>query len=142
MSAITKGYKVSFRMKNGEIVKLPRAFGIIHDPDGEAFNKCEVFFASIRKTQRAPSKTNPKATRYFGKNYVQREAVVDVPKGPWNSIGEVVEIFYERTVGSQYAGRYFHVFKQRSPMLSKCKSTYRLALQNGCIVDDRGFVFP
>jgi hypothetical protein len=42
----------------------------------------------------------------------------------------------------KYAGAYFHPFKSFSPTLSRSGRFYRLELRNGCVVDDRGFVFP
>lgn len=142
MSIIIKGSRVAFIMANGRTMRLPAGYGIIHDPDGVALPRCEVFFGPYRRTNRPAVKASKKAARYFGKQYVPKEGSVDVPKGPWNPVGEVVEILYERTKGSQYAGKYFHPFKSFSPTLSRCSRYYRLALRNGCIIDDRGFVFP
>jgi hypothetical protein len=139
MALIVKGSGIVLFFKDGSSKRFP-GMGFIHDPDGEYFDKCEVFIGKVVKTQRKPAKTSDKANRYFGSRYTQREATVDIPAGPWVPQGEVVEIRYVRK--GQYAAKYFHVFKQRSPMLSKCRSYYCLALQGGCIVDDRGFVFP
>lgn len=140
MALIIKGNSVVFVMKDGQRLRCPPSYGIIHDPDGEHFSRCEVFIGPIKKTQRRPTKSTNKANRYFGTRYVQKVALVDVPKGPWNPVGECVEILYKRP--GQYANKYFHIFKKRSPMVSKCKRYYRLNLKDGCIIDDRGFVFP
>jgi hypothetical protein len=142
MSIVIKGSRVVFILQNGRKVRLPPSYGIIHDPEGKVLPRCEVFFGPYVKSKRIASAPSKKARKYFGSKYSPKEATVDVPDGPWNSIGEVVEILYERTKGSQYAGKYFHPFKEFSPELSKSKRYYRLALRNGCIVDDRGFVFP
>jgi len=142
MSIVIKGSRVVFILSDGRKVRLPPSYGIIHDPEGTSFSKCEVFFGPYRKTRRVAESPSRKARQYFGPKYTPKEAIVDVPKGPWKSVGEVVEILYERTKGSQYAGKYFHPFKSFAPELSKSGRHYRLALRNGCIVDDRGFVFP
>jgi hypothetical protein len=147
---VIKGSKVSFLMQDGTTYRLPLSYGIIHDPDGTELHRCTVYFGRYVKSHKAAAKPSRKATRYFGQKYSQREAVVNVPDGPWADVGETVKIFYERTQGSQYEGPYFHnfkqryffIFKQRSPTLSKCKGYYRLQLKDGCIIDDRGFVFP
>lgn len=143
MTVLIKGSKVVFIMKDDSKIRPSSSSGIIHDPDGQAFDRCTVYVGPVTYTRRRPQSVPSKATRYHGRNYKHRIVEVQVPvDGPWKPLGEVVEILYERTRGSQYAGRYFHKFKQRSPRLFKCKSYYRLDLQGGCIVDDRGFVFP
>jgi hypothetical protein len=124
----------------GKVISLPAAYGIIHDPEGEHFDRCECFFGPYKSTQRKVEMTS-KAKAYMGPSYPARFAVVDVPRGPWNSVGEVAQIFYRRP--GRYSGKYFHPFKDGyAPTLSKCGRFYRLSLPGGCIVDDRGFVFP
>ena len=143
MTVLVKGSKVVFLMKDGSKIRPSAGCGIIHDPDGQAFNRCVVYVGPVVHTRRKPNSIPSKATRYYGRNYAPHVVQVQVPiDGPWREIGEVVEILYERTRGSQYEGKYFHIFKRRSPRLSRCKGYYRLELQDGCIVDDRGFVFP
>ena len=139
---VIKGSKVEFTLKDGRTFKLPRDYGMIHDPDGAELNRCTFYFASYAKTGKPAKKTSRKATRYFGKKYVLKETRVTIPEHGWTDIGEAVEIRYERTKGSQYAAKYFHVFKKRSPMLSRSGRCYRLELKDGCVVDDRGFVMP
>jgi hypothetical protein len=139
---LVKGTKVVFLMKDGSKIRPKASFGMIHDTEGEVFDKCTVFVGPYKKTRRTPKTIPSKATRYFGDQYQTHECIVNVPSGPWKPLGEVVQILYERTKGSKYAAKYFHIFKTKSPRLSKCGAYYRLNLQDGCIVDDRGFVFP
>jgi hypothetical protein len=142
MSIVVKGSKVVFIMTDGREIRLPRGYGIIHDPEGKALPRCEVFFGPVKKTKRIAANPSSKVRRYFGSKYTPKEGVVDVPSGPWHSVGDANEILYERTKGSQYAGNYFHPFKRFPPTVSKCGRYYRVSLKDGCIVDDRGFVFP
>lgn len=143
MTVLVKGSKVIFKMKDGRVIRARPSFGIIHDPDGQAFDRCTFYVGPVVHTRRRPDSVPSKAIRYYGRSYQPHVIQVEVPThGTWKELGEVVEILYERTRGSQYAGKYFHIFKQRSPKLSKNKSYYRLELQGGCIADDRGFVFP
>lgn len=124
----------------GKIVTLPTDHGIIHDPDGQAFDRCEVFFGPYRKTRRRAEMTKA-ARAYMGSDYPASYAVVDLPRGTWKPLGEVAQIFYKRP--GRYDGKYFHPFKRgHAPHLFKCGRFYKLALPGGCIVDDRGFVFP
>lgn len=138
---LIKGHTVILELANGLVMKLPRSFGIIHDPTGEALPRCDVFFGAYRKTDKVGTPTR-QSTAYFGRRYQPKNTTIDIPRGPWKNIGEVVQILYVRTEKSQYAGKYYHPFKKVHPVVSKCKSYYKLALPNGCILDDRGFVFP
>jgi hypothetical protein len=143
MTVLVKGYKVIFKMKDGSRITARSSYGIIHDPEGQVYDRCTVYVGPVVHTKRRPNAVTSKAKRYYGSKYQPHVVQVEVPThGPWKPCGEVVEILYERTKGSQYEGKYFHIFKRFSPKLLKCKSYYRLELQGGCIVDDRGFVFP
>jgi hypothetical protein len=126
------------KMIAGKIITLPSSYGIIQDPEGESFNRCEVFFGPFKITARRVKMTSA-AKAYMGSSYPGRSAIVDVPKGSWNSLGTAVQIFYRRP--GRYSGGYYHPFK-KGLNLSKNGRFYRLSLENGCIVDDRGFVFP
>src|SRR5271156_6191660 len=116
MTIIIKGSHVRFELKrpdgapsaekkpkeiSGKIVVLPVGYGIIHDPDGAHFDRCECFFGAYKSTQR-PVEMTTKAKAYMGPSYPARFAVVDVPRGPWNSVGEVAQIFYKRP--GRYSG--------------------------------------
>lgn len=145
---VIKGDHVSFELDNGRIVRLPSSYGIVHDTRGTSLPRCNIYFGPFRKTD-IPVYTPPSDARaYFGKRYVPRKAEVDVPTGAWNSLGNVVQIFYRRTPGSEHGGKYFHPFYKRAyfnkqPLvLSRLKSFYRIELPSGCIVNYRGFVFP
>jgi hypothetical protein len=138
MTIIVKGEKVVFRMKDGSQVRPPAGYGMIHDPDGKQLPKCVVFVGPVKRTQQ-PVESKGAAKAYFGKLQL-RKAIIARPGGSWKPIGECVEILYVRK--GRYAGSYFHPFKKFSPVLSRCGRYYRLELRNGCIVDDRGFVFP
>lgn len=153
---IVKGEAVAFEMQRpagapearddpqntyGRILKLPRNYGIIHDPDGEEIPRCECLIGPYTRTRQRANLTRL-AKHYFGKNYPAVIVSVDRPqKSKWQMIGEVAQIFYERR--GKYAAKYFHPFKTGyGPTLLKQGRFYRLALARGCIVDDRGFVFP
>jgi hypothetical protein len=140
---VIKGSHVRFELADGSIVHPPASFGMIHDPDGETLSKCDVYVGPYKKGRKEVPLTRH-ARSYFGRSYVTRSANVDVPGGPWNPVGDVVQIFYRRPATTQTAkhrGNYFH--KMKKPVgLSKCRSFYRLELPDGCIVNERGFVFP
>jgi hypothetical protein len=137
---LIKGKQVKMEMANGKIVRAPASYGIIHDPDGSQLPKCFVFIGPY-KTSKKPVEMTGDAKSYFGSDYKPTSAVVDVPRGPWKSMGDVVQIFYKRP--GKYAGKYFHLFDKRTTvLLSKCRNHFRLELPGGCIVNWRGFVYP
>lgn len=136
---IIKGERVAFKMADGSVKRCPPSYGIIHDPDGRQLPRCVVFVGPVRRTQQ-PVEGDRKVRAYFGSDYKPKKAFVDLPARAWHPVGEVVEILYARR--GRYAASYFHPFKKFSPSLSKSGRFYRLELRDGCIVDDRGFVFP
>lgn len=136
---VIKGERVIFKMAGGRTVRVPAAYGIIHDPTGKQLPKCVVFVGPVRRTQQ-PAEGDSRSKAYFGTKYQPKRAFVELPRRTWQPVGEVVEILYVRR--GKYAGSYFHPFKRFSPSLSRSGRFYRLELRDGCIVDDRGFVFP
>ena len=136
---IIKGERVVFKMADGSTKRLPPAYGMIDDPDGRQLPKCVVFVGPCRRTKE-PLDGGGKARAYFGSKYPTKKAFVALPAKSWHPVGEVVEILYMRR--GKYAASYFHPFKKFSPTLSRSGRYYRLELRDGCIVDDRGFVFP
>lgn len=127
----------------GPILTLPDNYGIIHDPEGYQLPFCDVYFGPFEVTQQKTELTR-KAKAYFGRGYEGHRAIVDVPvQGPWEPVGETIQIFYKRR--GKDTRKFFHEKKQPVP-LSRCTSRgvthYRLELPNGCQLDDRGFVWP
>jgi hypothetical protein len=137
---LIKGDAVAFETDEGKIVRLPRRYGIIHDPSGKQLPRCETYFGPYR-TVGGHIEMTREAKHYFGRSYRPRKVVVDRPKGPWNPVANVVKIFYVRK-GAIAPGGFHHSFRGAPLELAKSGKFYRLSLGNGCIVDDRGFVFP
>lgn len=137
---LIKGQNVKFEMSDGGWVAPPSSHGIIHDPDGSQLERCFVYVGPYKATNEQISLTKD-AKSYFGPDYKGTKATVDVPDGPWNLVGEAVQILYRRP--GKYRGKYFHFFNQKTTVLiSKCRNHFRMELPNGCIVNWRGFVFP
>lgn len=135
---VVKGDRVAFGIEGGGRKKIPARYGIIHDPEGKDLPRCEVFFGPYRVVAGRPEISRA-AHKYFRDGYVPKCVTVDVPTGPWEPAAQVTHIYYFRR--GMIRGGFNHPFR-RGVELSKCGSWYRLALKNGCIVDDRGFVFP
>jgi len=149
MTILIKGDHVRFEMTDGSMVTLPEAHGIIHDPEGYQLPYCDVYFGPFETTRQRVELTK-KAKAYFGRGYEGNRAIVDVPiEGPWEPIGESIQIFYKRR--GKDTRKFYHPKKQ-PVRLSRCTARvaregasgtfYRLELPNGCVLDDRGFVWP
>jgi hypothetical protein len=52
-----------------------------------------------------------------------------------------VMIYYVRR-GVRAPDGFHHPYKSKSPVLYKCGKLYKLDLGDGCLVDDRGYIFP
>lgn len=135
---------------DSKILRLPPTYGIIHDPEGTSLPRCLVFFGPYRSTAN-PVKLDRTARKYFGSSYQPVAASVDIDvHGNWIPVNPslVVQIWYLRRgdvgVKGPHQGRFFHPFKSVTPplVLSKCGRNYCLEMPNGCIINDRGFVFP
>ena len=138
---LIKGRRVWCEMRDGREIYCPASFGMMHDPEGEHWPACVLLIGPYRRSRRSVDLSNA-AKDYFGPDYDGHEASIDVPQGAWKSLGEVSEIFYERT-GLTHPGDYRHAFRKDSHViLSKSGRFFRLELPKGCVVNWRGFVNP
>jgi hypothetical protein len=133
--------RVAFEMSDGKILKLPAGYGTIHDPDGTLLPKCDVFFGPFKKTGRKAEMTRSQR-RYFGSDYKAKLATLpNIPREGWKPLKtKVVQIFYVRR-GTRAPGGFHHPFK-RGLTLSKNGRLYKLSAGAGCLIDDRGYVYP
>jgi hypothetical protein len=139
MSILIKGDHVRFEMTDGSMITMPDSYGIIHDPEGYSLPYCEVFFGPFEVTRQRVDLTS-KAKAYFGRGYEGRRAIVDVPiQGPWEFVGETIQIFYKRR--GKDTRKFYHPQK-RPVRLLRCGKFYKNELPDGCVLDDRGFVWP
>lgn len=151
---LVKGDQVAFGTTESTDASRPDAFlpprwGMIHDPDGEQLPRCEVYFGPYRRLP-APKRGREArlvltraAKDYFGPSYQATPIVVERPKQNWKHVAYVVKIFYVRgRRGGIHPGAYHHSFKGQPLLLESSGSFFRLSLRDGCIVDDRGYVFP
>ena len=140
---LIKGNAVILETVDGEEIPLPKHYGIIHDPEGDDLPRCEVFFGPYRLLAGRPEGTTRSAVKYFGRHYQPRLMMVNIPENGWRFEALIVQILYKRGLrGAHHAGGFHHPFQKAPLTLSRSGRYRRLSLPNGCIVDDRGFVFP
>ncbi len=141
MSIRVESDRVAFDMVDGKKLKLPASYGTLHDQEGTVLPKCDVFFGPFKKTKK-PVEMSRSERRYFGAQH--RAVLAELPKIPvdgWKKVGDVVMIYYVRR-GHRAPGGFHHPFKSRHPTLYKQGRLYKLSLGTGCLVDDRGYIYP
>lgn len=126
-------------------VVLPPDFGHVHDQDGELLDRCDVYLCRYRIDRRSrisiPDELLRQAHDYYGEDARLVRARVEIPDGPWQRVGVVETIWYTRY--GKEEGPWFHPFEDKAELLkSRCCQAYLLRLPDGCIVNDRGYVWP
>ena len=140
MTILIKGRDISFEVLHGKTLTLPKSHGMIHNPDvGGDGERCRVYFGPYEKTDGAVTKLTTRARNYFGGDYQGRHAYVNFPSGKWKLSCTIMAIFYQRD--GEHADYYRHEFERPLPLYELGKF-YRLNLGKGCVLNDRGYVFP
>jgi len=152
-TAFVKGTHVMFDMADGTTIKCPARDGMLHDPRGQVWPRCRVLIGPFKRTRRKIEATK-EMEKYYGKDYEPVAAIVNLPsrRAKKKRLGEVTMIYYVRT-GTRAPYGFHHPFKSESKFLGavlrrhpaelyEVGQFYELVLPNGCIVDDRGYVFP
>jgi hypothetical protein len=120
---------------------LPPHYATLHDQEGEILPKCEVFFTPWKDTGR-PIETTSSHRRYFGSSHQSKLAYLPrIYVDGWKPVGEVTQIFYVRR-GTRAPDGFHHPFTQHPPTLYKNGRLFKMALIDGCLVDDRGYRWP
>ena len=140
-AAVCKGTHVIFEMVDGPDVRPTASSGMLHEP-GRRY----IYVGPFRKGEPV-DRVPDEAQRYLGRFYTIHRGGADIPRsGPWERIGEVTCIFYQRH--GDRAGRMRHkinkpslarLFKGKSRVtLSKHGSWYRVELPSNAIVELSG----
>lgn len=154
-----RGDIVSIELTNDKVVELPDDWGLIHDPSGVGVDKCEVFIAPFtegRRTRNSElSNVGDDARAYYGFGEELHDVTVEIPNGPWERVGDISCINYDRY--GELEGPYYHdtdVPKRRSErailmrqrraevLCGKRVRAFRISLPDGCRITAHGFVWP
>jgi hypothetical protein len=101
-----------------------------------------------------PKEVHDAALEYWGEDYKLKQGFVELPKGPWDRVGRIVRVYYDRY--GELASPYQHPFKQEvkdAAVLYKqqrsqrygpkgAHKAYRISLPDGCVINAHGFVWP
>jgi len=127
-------------------VVLPGGYVVVHDTTGNLLSKCDLYIVKWYSLQGVsvsdlPHRELSAARKYYGAKTPIKVGSVDVPDGSWSEVGDVQFIRYFRAGHAQ--DTYEHMFDPPVKVYD-CDSplAWRLPLPEGCIVDDRGFVWP
>lgn len=145
MTILAKGDQVSFfRASDGKKLTLPKHFQIVHDTTGSTCRHCDVFVCAIgpRTPRNVTTGTDEDARNYFGKSARLAAKVVDLPRGPWSRLALVDAIWYRRPFLGELVP-YEHPYNPEVWLyVSRTEHAYKIALPDGCSIDERGFVWP
>lgn len=138
--------RIGFQMADGTDIFLPAHYATFKDQSGEVLPQCDVFFGPYKNIS-GRAEMGHGHRRYFGSGHKPTLANIgDIPVNGWESLGRVEQIFYVRR-GRRAPGGFHHPYKtSRQPILytqvDHRRRIYKLSLGDGCLVDDRGYVFP
>lgn len=126
-----------------DIVLTP-GFVLVHDTEGAVFGKCEFYVVRWKSRQPNDVDFSSNADMRAAKDYFGTEEIevgsVEIPRGPWVRVCRVQLIRYRRY---GYAKGFEHPYA--TPVwLHECRKplAWKLALPEGCIVNERGFIKP
>lgn len=146
---LIKGDLVKIELIDGDIIQLPDDWGMAHDPFGVCMPKCTFVvcpYVFVRTVDAVPDEElRILADAYFGKGYPLFEAMVELPTGPWQRVGQAAQIYYARH--GKIHGLFHHPYKDREDFpvmldVNRKQTGYRIHMPDGCIVNAHGFVFP
>jgi hypothetical protein len=151
---MVRGDIVAFDLEGGDPdhpMTLPDDFGMVHDPTGTVLDPCVVYICRCKfDWKKSPSihkSIEQIAFDYFGDDVDLVNASVAIPEGPWQFVGVVKTIHYERYGSDEsHDGPFFHPFSDSLPDVelykSRCANAYMLQLPEGCVLNERGYVKP
>jgi hypothetical protein len=146
MAFLVKGDQVSFvRARDGHVIYMPPSHVMVHDVHGELVRTCDLYVVPYVHTRNGASDSDKslrkKAEEYYGKTTPLEMGTVDVPTQGWHRVAATYAIRYRRM--GKHKGLYQHEFAEL-PWLEQNRSTlaFRLPLPDGCVLNDRGIVWP
>jgi len=150
---LVRGDVVSCELADGRSVEFPEDWGLVHDPTGICVNQCEVFVcpysAKTPLRHRLPPDVADAAHSYWGKGERLLEGFVELPEGPWERVGVIQRLYYDRY--GELSSPYQHPFEKGATLYKQRKAqkyhsgrhrAYRISLPDGCVINAHGFVHP
>jgi hypothetical protein len=127
-------------------IELPRGFVVIHDTAGKLLSPCDLYIVKWYSNKGVAVSDLPhdelaSVREYYGAKTKIKVGLVEIPEGPWEKVGRVQLIRYFRAGKAE--DTYEHEFDPPVDLFDCARPlAWRLPLPQGCVVDDRGFVWP
>lgn len=129
-------------------VRIPASHVLVHDTTGDLLSRCDLYAVKWHRARTenlldtsVSSEALNDAREYFGISAAPEIGLVDIPEGPWRRFARVQFIRYRRAGNS--GGLFEHEYDPTIDLyVCERPLAFRVALPTGCIVDDRGFVWP
>lgn len=150
---VIRGREITFfEAGTGKKIACPDDFFLVHDVSGKTFRSCDVY--AVRAYGSAvPVESSDRAAdaakRWWGRDVDLVGWQVDVPRSGWKRVCQIDAIWYRRDAAKDLLiqkldGPYQHRYDPPVQLYrtSAGPLAYRIALPDGCIVDERGFVDP
>ncbi len=127
---------------------IPADYWMLWDKSGRILRRCDVYIlrcsqVSMRNVEFDPSDLS-EAEDYWGSRDRWRGYGFDIPGGPWKKVCKLARVGYRRG----RTGNWMHPGPSEPPLdhpvwLEESPGqAWRLRMPNGCVLDDRGFIFP
>ena len=122
-------------------IKLPASFVLVHDTEGTLLSRCDFYVVRWKGARADNPEDLPKAVRkYFGNEARIQAGSVDIPEGPWKKVCKVAFIRYRRP---GFEKGFSHGYDPAVTLyVTKKPLAWKLALPEGCVVTERGFIKP
>jgi len=153
---LVRGDVVSCVLDDGRTVEFPESWGLVHDVSGKCVDRCEIlvcpYTLTNTKSVALPPDIHDAALGYWGEGYELKAGLVELPRGPWDRVGRIVRVYYDRY--GELASPYQHPFKdvddtavlyrqRRGQKYGRSThKAFRISLPDGCVVNAHGFVWP
>lgn len=150
---VIRGREISFfEVGTKRRIDVPDGFFLVHDVSGKTFRACDVYAVRAYGSAIPITTSDPAAEaakKWFGADVELVGHRVDVPRSGWKREAQIDAIWYRRDAAKglllhELDGPYQHVYDP-PVWLYRTRSgprAWRIALPEGCIVDERGFVDP
>jgi len=145
LALVVKGDLVRVELADGGLIELPDDWGLVHDTEGRLVDRCTFLVLPYTKAAQECARLSKgelvAARNYFGKSAQLTRATVEIPSPLWQRFDDAVVLYYARM--GKRKGRYRHRFSVPCPFFFHEQGLgYMLVLPDGCVVDERGFVWP
>jgi hypothetical protein len=128
---------------------LPDDCWLIGDKSGKLWRECDVYILKCKRVSSKNVEFDPQdlseAEDYWGPRDKWAPYQFAIPRGKWKKVAQVVRIGYRRG----RTGNWLHPGPQEPPFekpvslyVNERGDGWRLRLPGGCVLDDRGFIYP